>query len=173
MSCVWASAIASYSTSCGTGEVFADLIWVHFPWSLQLWVPRESSLKSCQFVESWQLQDYFWPHDLFSGEYTRYTGPDVLARNSSCHSSVSFSASCLEASFLQANHVPFWVLGDYCCPIAFCCILSWFNIQGTGSSDLHKLYGLGQEYKSQNLFSLCSRKVVAGFLLGLNFQLRE
>lgn len=87
-SCVLARAIAPYNTSCGTGEAFADLIWVHFPWLLQLWVSREFSLKSCQFVECWQLQDYFRLYDLFSGDYTHFSGPDPLARNSNCHSCI-------------------------------------------------------------------------------------
>lgn len=93
-SCVLAGVIAPYNISCGNGEAFADLIWIHFPWLLQLWVPRESSLKSCRFVECWQMQDYFWLYDLFGGDYTHLSGPDPLARNSSCHSH-SFWNECL------------------------------------------------------------------------------
>lgn len=73
--CMPAIAIALYNASCGNREAFADLIWIHFPWLLQFWVPREPSLKSCQFVECWQLQDYFWLSSLFSGDYTHLSDP--------------------------------------------------------------------------------------------------
>lgn len=101
-----ARAPAPYNASCGTREAFADLIWVHVPRLRQLRVSREPSLKSCRFAECWQLQDYFRPHDLSGGEYTRRPGPDLLARNSNCHSCVSFSASSLAGSVCRQTTCP-------------------------------------------------------------------